>query len=160
MAIYLGNLTTEQIAKRLGIELTPEEKAELDSFHEDTTEKVRNRFCWHCYDIPFVIACGNYEAAVRVRDIFQKYEVDMNGQLQISGDWDGSPEPDKASAMKQKLYTEALTVSRRIDKKDGNLDALNGAWQALTTVIDGCGLLSDFNLWRDRKFREQQLSKA
>lgn len=91
MAIYLGNLTTKQIENRLGITLTDKERAELDSFHEDTCDKVHNRDCWHCYDLPFVIACGSYEAAVRVRDIFEKYAGQMNGQLQISGDWDGAP---------------------------------------------------------------------
>lgn len=88
MAIYLGNMSTEQIEARLGIELTEQERAELELKREPNTDKVHGRNVWHCYDIPFVIACGSYETAVRLRDIYEQYAGKMKCPLQISGDWD------------------------------------------------------------------------
>ena len=96
MGIYLGNLSTNEIEGRLGIKLTDKERAELDALREQDTRKVRGRNVWHCYDIPFLIVCGSYEVAVKLRDVYGRYSSQMTGQLQIAGAWDGAPEPDEA----------------------------------------------------------------
>ena len=82
MAVYLGNLSTEQIAERLSIKMTDEDITEMESFRcHEADVKMGS---WHCFDIPFVCACGGMEAAIKVRDIMQKYSSDMKGQFQIS----------------------------------------------------------------------------
>lgn len=93
MVIYLGDLSTRDIENRLGIQLTEEDREACENLREHNTSKVHNNDVWHCFDIPFVIACGSYETALKLRDIFQPYAGRMKGQLQISGDWDGAPAP-------------------------------------------------------------------
>ena len=82
MGIYLGNLSAKQIADRLSIKMTDEDITEMERFrcHEADVKMGR----WHCFDIPFTCACGGMEAAIKVRDIMQKYSSDMKGQFQIS----------------------------------------------------------------------------
>ena len=94
MNIAFGNLSVEQIEARINIKLSDEDKETLNSFWETTTANVRGHYAWHCFDAPFFISCGNYKAALKVREIFSKYAEDMRGELQISGDWEGAPEPD------------------------------------------------------------------
>ena len=64
--------------------------------------------------------------------------------------------PQSKKDIKTALYTEALNVSRKIDKCDRNLDMLLGAWQALTSVIDEAGLLEDFTIWRNEQHRRKR----
>ncbi len=98
MSIYLGNLSTKDIESRLGIRITDEEREACEAMREQNTSKVHNKDVWHAYDIPFVIACGSYEVALKLRDIFGPYSGQMKGQLQISGDWDGAPVPRRKEA--------------------------------------------------------------
>lgn len=86
MAIYLGNLSAEQMAKRLGIELSPEELEKLEAMREETCENVKGRPVWHCFDIPLVIACGTYDTCVAVRDILQPHAGQMRGSIEIGLD--------------------------------------------------------------------------
>lgn len=82
MAVYLGNLSTEQIAERLSIKMSDADIAEMESFRcHEADVKMGS---WHCFDIPFTCACGGMNAAMKVRDIMQKYSGDMKGQFQIS----------------------------------------------------------------------------
>ena len=82
MAIYLGNLSAKQIAERLSIKMTDEDIAEMEGFRcHEADVKMGS---WHCFDIPFVCACGGIEAAIKERDIMQKYSGDMKGRFQIS----------------------------------------------------------------------------
>lgn len=84
MAIYLGNLSAEQMAHRLGMKLSPEELEKLEAMREQTCDKIEGRPVWHCYDIPFVIACGTYDACVAVRDILQPHVAEMRGSVEIA----------------------------------------------------------------------------
>lgn len=65
MAIYLGNLTTQQVCCRLGIIISDEDKAEL--------EKMRNEGAWHCYDLPFLMMASSRENGLKVGKILQSY---------------------------------------------------------------------------------------
>lgn len=84
MGIYLGNLSTEEIEKRIGITLSKQEREELEAMREQNTAKVHGRDVWHCYDIPFELVCGTYDAAKRVWDIFVPHVDEMTGRLNIS----------------------------------------------------------------------------
>lgn len=101
MEIYMGNLSVEEIERRTGINFTANEKKELNSFREQNTDHVRNHYCWHCFDIPFVISCGNYSAALRMKEIFERHKKEFITDIQISGDWEGSPEPDDGYKLMQ-----------------------------------------------------------
>lgn len=83
MAIYLGNLSAEQMAHRLGVRLSQKELERLEAMREQNCNKINGRPVWHCYDIPFVIACGTYDACVAIRDILQPHVAEMRGSVEI-----------------------------------------------------------------------------
>lgn len=83
MAIYLGNLSAEQMAHRLGVKLSPEELERLEAMREQNCNKINGRPVWHCYDIPFVIACGTYDACVAIQNILQPHVAEMRGSVEI-----------------------------------------------------------------------------
>ena len=78
MAIYLGNLTVEQIERRLGIKITGQDKKHLESTRQ---EKVNGTPIetgkWHCYDLPFMFMTHDRKTAESFRDLFMNY--DMSG---------------------------------------------------------------------------------
>ena len=82
MNIYLGNLSVAEIEKRLEITLTDEERKQLS---EDRQERCENLGAdkWHCYDMPFLIACGSSEQAKKVYNLLKPYADKMKKQIQI-----------------------------------------------------------------------------
>lgn len=50
MGIYLGNLSAEQMAHRLGVKLSPKELERLEAMREQNCNKINGRPVWHCYD--------------------------------------------------------------------------------------------------------------
>ena len=83
MSICLGNLSVEEIQKRLGITLTESEQNKLSSKRQEVATNIA-RDKWHCFDLPFTIACGSYDTAVFVKDILEPYAKEMKTQVQIS----------------------------------------------------------------------------
>ena len=83
MSIMLGDLDVSNIEKRLGITLEDNDRETLISMRQHDAQNIQPGK-WHCFDIPFTCACGGMEAAIKVRDIMQKYSSDMKGQFQIS----------------------------------------------------------------------------
>ncbi len=85
MAIYLGNLSTNQIQERLGIALTLDEITELNqSRQQDAANIAPDK--WHSFDIPLVIACGSMDMAVKVRDMLAPHSRAMKEPIQIAID--------------------------------------------------------------------------
>ena len=76
MSIYLGDLMPEQIERRLGIELSEEDKSILIGSHQ---AKVNNTPMehgkWHCFDLPFMLMTRDVETAIFFRDLFMKYDA-------------------------------------------------------------------------------------
>lgn len=83
--IMLGNLTVEQMEKRVGITLTDEERNTLNELREETCDKVDGNNKIHIYDIPFMIVCGNPKARKTVVDTLIPYAGNMKECLQIGG---------------------------------------------------------------------------
>lgn len=83
--IMLGNLSMEQMEKRVGITLTDEERNTLNELRESTCDNVDGNNKIHIYDIPFLIMCGNPKARKTVIDILTPYSGKMKGTLQIGG---------------------------------------------------------------------------
>lgn len=65
MAIYLGNLTTDEVCRRLDITISASDKAEL--------ERMRNEGAWHCYDLPFMMMASSRDNGLKVGKILQSY---------------------------------------------------------------------------------------
>ena len=84
-AIYLGDLSVDQIQARLGITLPPDAIAELNASRQQRADNIAPDK-WHCFDIPLVIACGSMDMAVRVRDILSPHSGDMKESIQIAID--------------------------------------------------------------------------
>ena len=84
MNIQLGNLSTNEICSRLGISLSDEDVAKLESLRSLRADTPKGK--WHGFDIPFSIYCGDMETAVIVRDIYLPHAAEMTGRLAIKFD--------------------------------------------------------------------------
>ena len=82
MGIYLGNLSVKQMQDRLGITLNEQDFKELDSMRERVIDNV-SADQMHIYDMPFMVYCGSYDTAVKVRDILSPYGKHMTGTVSI-----------------------------------------------------------------------------
>ena len=65
MAIYLGNLNIREIEQKIGMELPLELKQYLDDKHQKEAENIQ-KGKWHCFDIPFIFVCGDFDMAMIV----------------------------------------------------------------------------------------------
>ncbi len=73
MTIMLGNLSVEQIEKRAGISISAEDRAELNRMRQENAEDIAPGK-WHCFDSPFLIACGDKSTAEKVAKILIAYD--------------------------------------------------------------------------------------
>ena len=65
MVIYLGNLSVAQIERRLGIEFPQECRDFMNATHQDSASNIQAGK-WHCFDLPFNLACGDRETATKI----------------------------------------------------------------------------------------------
>lgn len=73
MGIMLGNLTLKQIEGRTGIELSAEDRAELNGMRQEKAENIASGK-WHCFDLPFMIVCGDKPTAEKMVKILSAYD--------------------------------------------------------------------------------------
>ena len=83
MNIMLGNLSPEQIERRLKIELSDVHRQELKDAWQQKAEDIADDK-WHCFDIPFMMVCGSKSTAERFRDLFLTYDLSKGEMFQIS----------------------------------------------------------------------------
>lgn len=84
MGIMLGNLTMSQIEERTGISISAEDRAELSGMRQEKAENI-GPGKWHCFDLPFMIVCGDKPTAEKVVKILSAYDWSKAKQaLQIS----------------------------------------------------------------------------
>lgn len=84
MGIMLGNLTLKQIEDRTGIELSVEDRAELNGMRQEKAENIVSGK-WHCFDLPFMVVCGDKQTAEKMVKILSAYDWSKAKQaLQIS----------------------------------------------------------------------------
>lgn len=83
MGFMLGDLTVEQMEKRLGIEFPKEIQDFMKENHQDNASNVKPGK-WHCFDIPFVIVCGDVEVATKIFDSVKHRSKEVKEQLQFS----------------------------------------------------------------------------
>lgn len=84
MGIMLGNLTVRQIEDRTGIKLSDKDVAELNEMRQEKAENIESGK-WHCFDLPFMIVCGDKPTAEKILNILNVYDWSKAKQaLQIS----------------------------------------------------------------------------
>lgn len=77
--IFLGNLSPAQIGRRLKVNFSDDDCNELESFRICKTDEVKGNFGWHCYDAPFGVECGTWDAITKFCSIVGKYPLDFSG---------------------------------------------------------------------------------
>lgn len=82
IVMMLGNLSISQIERRLGIELTEENREFLNKTHQEEANRIISGK-WHCFDIPFFFACGGSAFAKEIIDIFSPYSNKVKIPMQI-----------------------------------------------------------------------------
>lgn len=83
MSIYLGNVSVEEMEKRAGV-MFPED---LISYLNDRRQHDAGHLAmdkWHCFDIPFVLACENIEMASKIYVYLKPLSKSFKEPLQIS----------------------------------------------------------------------------
>lgn len=85
MSIYLGNLSIEEIEKRIGIEIPKDLKEDLIKTRQENadTNKLKENE-WHCFDIPFVFVCGSMNFAKKIFNVLNKFSDKIKTPMQIS----------------------------------------------------------------------------
>ena len=71
--IMLGNLTLKQIEDRTGISVSADDRAELNEMRQEKAENIAPGK-WHCFDLPFILVCGDKPTAEKVVKILSKYD--------------------------------------------------------------------------------------
>lgn len=82
MGIYLGNLNTKEILKRLGVELDDGLIVEMESKRMENADVTEGR--WHGFDLPFQITCGDIETAKYITNILSPLASEFKTQIQIA----------------------------------------------------------------------------
>jgi len=84
MGIMLGNLTVRQIEDRTGIKFSDKDVAELNEMRQEKAENIESGK-WHCFDLPFMIVCGDKPTAEKIVNMLNVYDWSQSKQaLQIS----------------------------------------------------------------------------
>lgn len=79
----LGNLSVDQIEKRLGIEFPEEIREFMRKTHQEEASRIVAGK-WHCFDIPFNIVCGDMETATKIFNSVKHRSAECKEALQFS----------------------------------------------------------------------------
>ena len=83
MNIYLGNLSVDEIEKRSGVKFPKELKDYMIPRRQQKAENVKPGK-WHCFDIPFVLFCGDMETAKKIYSFLKDFSSEFKEKLVIS----------------------------------------------------------------------------
>jgi len=64
----LGNLSIEEIEKRVGFTFPDELKEFMQETHQAKVSIPIAPGKWHCFDIPFVLLCGDRATALKIAE--------------------------------------------------------------------------------------------
>jgi hypothetical protein len=79
----LGNLSVSQIENRLGIEFPDEIKEFMKKTHNPSATNIA-KGKWHCFDIPFVMVCGDLDVATKIYESVKEKSDQCKEALQFS----------------------------------------------------------------------------
>lgn len=80
--IRLGNLTIDQMESRSGVEWPAELKEFMGKRHQPEANNIAPGK-WHCFDLPFFLACGDMETATTVHGYLLPLAAAFKEQMQI-----------------------------------------------------------------------------
>ena len=83
MSIYLGNLSIDEMEKRSGVVFPAELKDYMEPRRQQNASNVKQGK-WHCFDIPFVLVCGDMETATEIHNHLKAFGSDFKEPLRIS----------------------------------------------------------------------------
>ena len=83
MGIYLGNLSIEEMEHRSGVNFPEILKEYMGSRRQESAEDVQQGK-WHCFDIPFVLVCGDMETAVEIHSHLKEFSGGFKEPLEIA----------------------------------------------------------------------------
>ena len=82
--IMLGNLSIEDLERRLGVELPGEFKERMNKSRQEIAESsALKENEWHLFDIPLMMVCGSMELAQYVNDTLKPLEDKFKEIFQI-----------------------------------------------------------------------------
>jgi len=82
MSIMLGDLSVSEIEKRIGIEFPEEIREFMNQSYQSNAGKIANGK-WHCFDIPFVLLCGDVETATKIYNSVKERANECKENLQF-----------------------------------------------------------------------------
>ena len=82
MGIYLGNLSIDEIEARSGVDFPQELKDFMGPRRQQSASDVQPGK-WHCFDIPFMLVCGDMETATSIYGHLEKFSADFKEPLSI-----------------------------------------------------------------------------
>lgn len=83
MSIYLGNLNINEIEKRTGVEFPLALKTYMEPRLQNNANNVKPGH-WHCFDIPFILVCGDKETATEIYSHLKYFSSNFREPLQIA----------------------------------------------------------------------------
>lgn len=83
MAIYLGNLGVKEIQDRTGVEFPIDLVKFMSETKQESASDIRAGK-WHCFDIPFVLVCGDMDTAKEIYRHLSPFSDKFSEPLQIS----------------------------------------------------------------------------
>ena len=102
MDVYLGDLSVEEIEKRVGIDFPKELKDYMGTRKQDIASNIKKGE-WHCFGIPFVLLCGDIETATEIRKHLKCFPSEFKEPLQIKCFSSDFKEPLQISLISHKL---------------------------------------------------------
>ena len=81
--MMLGNLSIEQMERRMGIIFPINLKEILTKYHQDKATDIRPGY-WHCFDMPFTMVCGNKDLAQLVYKELSPFVKDIKTPLEVA----------------------------------------------------------------------------
>ena len=85
MNIFLGNLTIAEIEKRAGVTFPDELKTFMQENYQAKASDIE-KGKWHCFDIPFFMACGDYDTAKFIHGHLSSMSSQFKESMQIGVD--------------------------------------------------------------------------
>ena len=82
MNIFLGNLSVEEIEKRSGVNFPKDLVNFMKSRRQEKASHVEPGK-WHCFDIPFIIICGDKATARKIFSFLSPLSKNFKEMLQI-----------------------------------------------------------------------------
>jgi len=83
MSIYLGNLSVADMEHRCGVKFPTALHEYLVDKHQPSAANIMSGK-WHCFDIPFVLVCGDMQTATTIHGHLCNLGKEFKQPLQIA----------------------------------------------------------------------------